>query len=78
MISALGFAAITDFTPVPAAEMSESVAADEIFLSKFSFAPVATTTFLTEVIANWPANKTRIDIIIKNFFKLTIFTREIL
>jgi hypothetical protein len=33
---------------------------------------------LTEVIANWPANKTRIDIIIKNFFKLTISTREIL
>jgi hypothetical protein len=78
MFSAVGYAAITDFTPYPAAEMSESVAADEIFLSEFSFAPVATTTFLTEVIANWPANKTRIDIIIKNFFKLTISTREIL
>ena len=78
MFSALGFAATADFTPVPAAEMSESVAVDETFHGKFSFAPVATTSFLTEVNTNWQANKTRIDIIIKYLFNLTIFTREIL
>ena len=76
MFSELGIDVISDFSPVPAAETSELVAADdETIHIKFSFAAAATTTFMSEVIIDCETNKARIDIIIKYFFKLS-YLRE--